>query len=381
MHILILGAYCSCNLGDAVICQCVAEQLRADFPQAEITIRDVIRRDRLVPREEPPQSMLRRRRTFAKLRRAAAKAGLDLIERREKRRVAENKAHLDSVCAGNYDLAVFAGGQLFMDGYALFLEYCVEQLKARGIPVIFNACGTGPMHSKAVRRRLGAALGQENVIALSTRDDAYKVDAILGTPLRTARISDPALDTARLLRAERRPSDVVGLGVMDPNGMPYGRSLRLWREVIRELESREVKWQLFTNGDPADVVFAKKILSGLPELAGRENLIARRDVTPEGLVDTIAGYKGLISCRLHSHIIACSLDIPTVALVWDDKLPFFFGDQQCLERCFTWRATAQELVAGLEAATAKGYDRQRLDKQIQHSRAWLRGAVEAGVKP
>ena len=69
MHILILGAYCSCNLGDGVICECVAEQLRADFPGAEITIRDLIRRDRLAPRGEPDAAMLWRRRTFAGLHR------------------------------------------------------------------------------------------------------------------------------------------------------------------------------------------------------------------------------------------------------------------------------------------------------------------------
>lgn len=371
MRILILGAYCSCNLGDAVICECVAQQLRREFPQAQLTVRDVIRRDRLAPRGEPGKFLLWRRRTFALGRKLLAKGGIDLIESREERRVAQNKAHLDEILAGEYDLAVFAGGQLFMDGYALFLEYCVHKLGSRNIPVIFNACGTGPSHSPAVAQRLKATLARGNVTAVSTRDGAPNADPV----------SDPALDAAALLGIQRQSSDAVGLGVMDPGGLPYGKTLRLWRRIIRELESRQVRWQLFTNGDPADIVFAKQILSGLPELAGREGCIASRDVTPEGLVQTVSGYKALISSRLHSHIIAASLDIPTAALVWDKKVPAFFEKLGCPGRCFTVDTAPERIVAMLERAAAAGYDRAELENQIRTGRLWLRRAVEGAWKP
>lgn len=377
MHILILGAYCSCNLGDSVICQCVAEQLREWFPEARITIRDMIVRDRLAPKTMPQETMLRRRQLFTQAKRKLASLGVDRILPREETRVAANLAHLDEICAGDYSLAIFAGGQLFMDGYALFLEACVERLGRRGIPVIFNACGLGPCHSRAIRKRLRRTLLGGNVLAISCRDGASRMEALLGTAC-AVETADPALEAGRLLKIRKQPSDTVGLGVMYPNAVPYGRSLALWQRIIRELERRGEKWQLFTNGDPADEVFARRLCASMPELAGRSDLIAPRCVTPEELVQTVAGYKGIISYRLHSQIIAVSLDIPTAALVWDDKLPVFFSKIGRPERCFPVKSGAEAVVDGLWAAAREGYDRERIDAQAAIQRKWLLDQVKRG---
>lgn len=375
MHILILGAYCSCNLGDAVICECVAHQLREVYPEAKITIRDMIARDRLAPKAVPGEAMLRRRAVFAKLRQRLARLGIDLIRGREESRVQQNLSHLEQVCAGDHDLAVFAGGQLFMDGYGLFLEKCVELLGKRDVPVIFNACGIGPLYSRTIEKRLGAALAQNNVIAISTRDDAYRVDRLVGRPYAAHRVNDPALDAARIFEISARVSDTLGLGIMYPNGVPYRRALGQWRQIIKELDRRGLKWELFTNGDPADEVFARRILKNYPD---REARIAPRNVTPEGLIQTIAGYRGIISYRLHSHILAVSMDIPTAALVWDHKLRYFYADCGCLKRCFEVTAGAAAVLNGLDKAAAQGYDRQRLQRQVQSSRRWLLEALKKG---
>ena len=42
MRILVLGSYYSSNLGDGVICECVAGQLKKVFPTAEIVIKERI---------------------------------------------------------------------------------------------------------------------------------------------------------------------------------------------------------------------------------------------------------------------------------------------------------------------------------------------------
>lgn len=376
MHILILGAWCSCNLGDAVICRCVAQQLRIAYPDAELTVRDVIARDRLAPKAVPAEAMLRRRAVFSRGRQLLARVGIDLIRGREERRVRANMAHLEQVCAGDYDLAVFAGGQLFMDGYGLFLEKCVELLGRRKIPVIFNACGTGPLHSRTIAKRLGAALRKENVIAVSTRDDTFRVDALVGEPDAVCRVSDPALAASALLGISARPLDTVGLGIMYPNGVPYRKALIQWRRIVKELDRRGQKWEMFTNGDPADEVFARRVLKKFPD---REARIAPRNVTPEGLMQTIAGYRGIISYRLHSHILAVSMGIPTAALVWDHKLRYFYADCGCPNRSFSVNAKAGDILDGLDTASSEGYDRCRLERQASESLQWLLDAVKKGV--
>ena len=90
----------------------------------------------------------------------------------------------------------------------------------------------------------------------------------------------------------------------------------------------------------------------------------------------IASFGSLISYRLHSHIIACSLDIPTVAVQWDRKLPFFFEKIGCPERCLTAKATPKQVLAALEKAQADGYDRAAISSQQADACAKLFEAVD-----
>jgi polysaccharide pyruvyl transferase WcaK-like protein len=80
-------------------------------------------------------------------------------------------------------------------------------------------------------------------------------------------------------------------------------------------------------------------------------------------VNLIASFGSLISYRLHSHIIACSLDIPTVAIQWDRKVPFFFEKIGCPRRCLTAFASPRKVLARLEQARTEGYDRAAIQRQ------------------
>ncbi len=361
MRVLILGAYCSCNVGDALICQCVERRLRRAYPEASITIGDFVARDRLAPKAVPEEAMLRRRALFARGREALCRWGIDRITPREEARVRANRAHLESLCSREYDLAVVAGGQLFMNGYALLLEKALELLG--NTPVIFNAIGAGPL-CPAIQRRLENAVKRPNVLAISTRESG------------PVQIADPALGAAELFGIRKKVSETVGLGVMYPNGVPYGRALRKWRQLIRELDRRGEPWELFTNGDPADEVFARRVLKAFP---GRENRIAPRCVTAQQLLETVSGYRGILSYRLHSHIAAVSMDIPSVALVWDEKLRGFFESLGCPERCFPVNTPAKEILAGLDTAAREGYSRALLEESMAAGESWLLSEVKRGL--
>ena len=41
------------------------------------------------------------------------------------------------------------------------------------------------------------------------------------------------------------------------------------------------------------------------------------------MVNIISGFKGIIATRLHSNIIAYSLQVPAIGLVWNNKLKMF----------------------------------------------------------
>lgn len=372
MRILVLGAYESCNLGDGVICQCVADRLRKHYPDAEICIRDLVRRDRHSPRKEPSPDALRSRWVHELARGYASRLGWDKVLAFETGKTAKYADYIDEIGSQPWDAVVFAGGQLLMDRYALLMERYMGHFRARKIPVLFNACGTGPMDSRAVKQRLKQVLCSENVKFISCRDHVDRVNRDYLEGKQAFFAADPALWTGEVYGIQKDPaSNTVGLGVMYPWGMDVGRVLRFWRKLIRELDRKAIRWEIFTNGDPADIAFAKMILEGQ-----RTERIARRDVDPEGLVATVSRYESIISFRLHSHIIACALDIPTVAMVWDQKLPVFFEKIGYHGRCLTVKASPEAVLGALERARQEGYDRGQIRAMAEESTGLLLNAME-----
>lgn len=371
MKLLVLGAYDSCNLGDGIICRCTAALIQKRFPTAEVEIRDLLRRDRRMPKAEPSPEALKKRWFYEKARSLASRAGIDRVLRNEQARVESYRTYIQSVCAEDYDAVIFAGGQLLMDRYALFLEQYVHAFAKRQIPVLFNACGVGPMDSRGIYPRLKAVLQSPSVGFLSCRDHVALINERFSPHVAARFAADPALWTGEVFGIQRNASDTVGLGMMYPWGMDVNRVVRFWRKLIVELDRRNTSWRIFTNGDPADIAFAKIVLNG----SGEEKICAR-DTEPEGLVRTIGQFRSIISFRLHSHIVACALDIPSVAMVWDDKLPIFFDALRHKERCLTVRESPECVLSALTQAEAEGYDRQRVQDLAEASRTLLLQALE-----
>lgn len=348
MKLLILGAWDSCNLGDSVICQCVRKRLEQEFPEAEIRVEDMILRNRQLPQSNPPVKYLEKRRIFSGILRIVTACGIDRVYASRKALLRQEEERLLKICGGDYDGVVFAGGQMFMDGYGLLVAYCTQQFARRQIPVFFNACGVGSFSSSRIRKTLAEALALPNVKFISCRDGEAEVQAMLPPGTQVARVWDPAIAAGKRMGISSRPAgERLGLGVMYPAKESPWKALKFWKGVIAELEDRGLDWQLFTNGDPADMTFAQMVLDAMPRLKGKKDLLAPRDTQPEGLVSTVAGYRGLIGTRLHSHIIAASLGILSVAVVWDEKIPMFFGKLGIKDRCVTLSTKPAQVVDAL----------------------------------
>jgi len=276
---------------------------------------------------------------------------------------------------------VFAGGQLFMDGIALYVADAVNRLQQRGIPVFFNACGLGPSASRTMRKGLIAALKRDNVHYLSCRDDVARLNRCCGSNVSVP-VSDPALYTAEVFGVRKNPhARTVGLGIMLADTMPLASSYRFWRRMIRTLQKRQIPWKIFTNGREADMEFARQIIASLPELSGpAEDYLCPAPEKPAELVELIASFESLISYRLHSHIIACSLDIPTVAIQWDRKVPIFFEKIGCPRRCLTPKASPRKVLDRLQQARETGYDREAIYRQQQDACKKLFDAMNPYLK-
>ena len=376
MKILILGWYYSSNLGDAVICDCVAALLARRYPEAEIVIRDMGCREGFRFRSDFSLARFRKERRRHKLRIAATRLGWDKVLSHEQWCVNAVGPGLERLGQESCDLVVFAGGQLFMDSLALYVEALTKAFTARGIPVFFNACGVGPSWSRQVQARLGKALTGPLVCHVSCRDNVALVNRWCGREIAVP-TADPALWESRVYGITRDDlSQTVGLGVMLAQTAPLSAAFRFWRRLIRLMNRRGISWKLFTNGSEADTAFARQLLASLPECRGKEAaLLCPPPQSPEALVRTVAQFRSLISFRLHSHIIACSLGIPTVGMVWDSKLPFFFEKIRCPERCLRVSAGPERALEALARAEAGGYCQEWIDALRETSRADLYAAL------
>lgn len=382
MKILVLGAYHSSNLGDPVICDCVADSLRRRFPEAEVCCHDLIRRTAPAPGQESPMQAGRKTHLRRKLRFWVTEhTPFDASLRWERYRLKKHAEYLDHLCAQDWDLAVVAGGQLLMDSYALFLAHAIEALTRRRVPVICNALGVGPSCSDAVCARLGAALAPSCVRQISCRDDAALAQKRYAPGKEICETADPALYAGRTYGVARdTESKTVGLGILFPGFTPKAQTLAFWQGVIRGLEAKQTPWQMFTNGDPLDLSYAREIVASMPELRGKEaELIRPRDIKPGDLVRTVAGYGGVIAARLHSNILAAALDIPAVAVVWDDKLPAFYEKIGRPGRCVTVDTDADTVLQTLGEAQQNGYDAALVESLRQDAEAMLLEAAERAL--
>lgn len=373
MNVLLLGWYYASNMGDAVISDCVAAQIRAAFPDANIRIRDLAGRTGFPERNagELDRAMYRQRKRVMRV--IATKLGWDKQYIYGKRCIEHDAGRIEGIADGDWDLAVFAGGQIFMDDLILYARNAVERLNQRGIPVIMNACGTGPSYSGKLQRMLAETLCMPNVKAVSCRDNTGLVNRWCGQEIVVS-TSDPALRAGEVYGVEKnRNTDTVGLGIMFPRSLNSKQVISFWKKVIRALDDRGISWMAFTNGNEADMEFARLILED------RTEQLCPAPENPEELVRTISNFGGLISFRLHSHIIAASLDIPTVAVVWDDKLLRFFEKLGCPERCVRVSEDPGRVLDALELAQKQGWNRALIEEQAADAQRLLTQAIQAEV--
>ncbi len=161
---------------------------------------------------------------------------------------------------------------------------------------------------------------------------------------------------------------MIGIGVISPdiyqrNGSAFSEEdvLAMYTGLIAELEKRGYEWQLFTNGLLGEYRFGIRILKMLHKSVRRH--IGFHILSARSLVKKISGFRAVIAARMHANIIATSLDIPSVGLVWNDKMNLFAQMIGCEHRYPDVERIkdASYVVDVMELAIKEGYDRESMD--------------------
>lgn len=219
--------------------------------------------------------------------------------------------------------------------------------------MIYNAIGFGEM-SGWEGRQLNRGLGEQNVRAISLRDGGFEA---LGRNISVTARPDPAF-LAPLVYSASSTLDVIGLGVID-RGSEFNAALfSLYRDLTQSLAKRGREWQFFTNGHEADHVVAKEFSR---RIGGRAAEAATRPRSAQELVTLVTSYQSIVSCRLHSLILAASFRVPAVGVSWDPKVDAFLAMIGVPERCVAVKDRYDEVLAKLVKSEVEGYDDDLLD--------------------
>jgi len=263
--------------------------------------------------------------------------------------------HWSSMIAES-DTVLVGGGQLLMDNdlsFPLRVSLVANLARSLGKEVHFTSCGVGADWSWIASQLFSPAL--KSAVDVTVRDTTSLKRLRQYIPEIAVSLSaDPALWASSVYEREQEVDDnLLGLGLMNVDSISRHSRIKLthdeltdfWVEIARSLHKEGQKFEFFTNGSPSDHCFAEHVLQSVKQLCIPCKLAAR-PTSPYELARCVSKYKAIVASRLHAHILATSYLVPSVALVWDDKVQSFFSD--------TGRANI-----------AFNYDRDNIDKIIE----------------
>lgn len=236
------------------------------------------------------------------------------------------------------DIIIFDGGGIIKykrEKFYYHITKILECAQEHEIPVYF--CGVGVEGYDETDERcqmLKKALRYSCVKGISVRDDLETLQTgyLQGVNTPCCLVWDPAICTKKVYGIRRNShSNTIGLGIIrhkifEDNDIPQvgkEQQLEMWKSLTEELEARGYEWKLFVNGAKDDYTFALEVLEYLGKMGEREKYLFPRPTESRELVETIASFKGVVAARMHANIIAYSLGIPSIGLVWNDKLTFW----------------------------------------------------------
>lgn len=340
MKVLLIGELFSQNLGDQLIFYCTKKIVKDRYPNAEIVLLDIMgRKEEEINKTYTPIYLETKTSTIlAKIRKNqyvhfVLKCGS----------AKKLNPYYKKIINEDIDFAVFTGGALIKDTFATYIYAIVKELEKKRVPVFFNGIGVGTQ--TFITKGVFKKVFQNSIIkGVSCRCRIERLDEFVSrSNINVVSTFDVAVLTERLLQnANVEQRNIVGLGIMSVSRFSNEKLIKFWSNIITELNRRKVKWQIFTTGSSDDNMLALKILEVIGGENVKSNKIFPRNV--EELVQIISSYDRIISFRLHSHIIAYSLGVPSVGIWWDNKITDFFEKTNHIENVFSIEHNVNNII-------------------------------------
>lgn len=267
------------------------------------------------------------------------------------------------------DIVVFGGAPLFNYDHQIFYErtaVTLEIAEQYHTPVIFSAIGIETYDEENEKcQRLKKTLNFDCVKQITTRDHIELLEKFKAREdLLIGKVSDPAVLASKIFDGLKEPQvkknkKKVGIFVLRAYGftdngiaLPKAEAAALWKGVIKELEERGYDYELLTSGHFGDEAFLDNLIR---EYGVDEKKCAFNINSPEILVNKIASFDAVVTCRLHPSIISFALKVPAIGLIWNSKVTGFYDSIGYSDRAISTEGlTPQVLANKLEEVMEQG---------------------------
>lgn len=233
------------------------------------------------------------------------------------------------------DAIIFAGGGIIkLDSAKMDFPGSIDRItafaEAYDIPVLFIGVGVEECDIQDRYYKMQRALNRSCVKAITVRENLQAMQKYIFNPnTRVELVADPALIASSVYGVTQKESQVIGIGTInfanwELNGFDISceKLFDFYENVICEIESRGYEWKLFSNGTRRDYEFAEQIV--LRNERYRSHLIPRLKTDYEWM-EVMSGFCGIVAPRLHTNIVAFSLGISCVGMVWNNKVKSFYS--------------------------------------------------------
>jgi polysaccharide pyruvyl transferase WcaK-like protein len=276
------------------------------------------------------------------------------------------------------DVVIIVGGGLIKykaQNFWLFLPSVIKAAEKLKKKVIINAVGVEGYDRYDYRcQKLKRALHSHCILQISTRDDYNTLVSSYfdGNPqIDCVNVADPAVWTSECYNMKRNKdisTGIIGLGIARgeifiDHGIDVSSEAikKIYCSIAINLIKMGYTVEIYSNGASCDSSMVSEVFRYVCDL-GYSNIRSRIPQTDVDLIEMISSYDAIIATRLHSCIIAYSLEIPAIGLVWNDKLKLF-GEKIGSPSYFITHENFNEtlIINKLQEAMTRGYEKNIRD--------------------
>ena len=243
-------------------------------------------------------------------------------------------------------VVVFGGAPVFNYLYQNMYErtaVTIELAEKHNVPVLFSAVGVDRYDEGNERcQRIKDKINSDAVVQVTTRDNIEALKKFIDSSKNICKVADPAVFSNYVFEKsikKKGSKPKIGMFVFRAHGFEDNKiaftkedARDMWLNLAEEFKNRGYNVEFITSGHFGDEAFMDYLIR---DCGVNQKECAFNINQPEDLISKISSYDGVISCRLHPSILSFALDVPSLGILWNNKVKGFYESVGYADRIVT----------------------------------------------